>query len=450
MISMNVFFTAILLTLMFFGLIFYNENRPFQKDIPYLKIEQKRTAIKKRIRPTRLNKKKSVWQIKNFDTTSGSVQIFFLDFTATQKPKNDCETKACKFLLRKINDSKESIDFAIYGIENQPKLFRALIDAQDKGVLVRWVTDFDWKDENIYADTKFLAQKIQTYKSDNPKTVDDFKIKAPRTFASALMHNKFFIFDKKSVWTSSSNLTHTDLSGFNANTAIYINSEKIAEIYLNEFENLYQGKFHTLKPPTGNNETINVDDKNTVSVYFSPNDLTITNKIIPLIENAQKYVYIPMFFLTHKPLKDSLIKLHKRGVEVKIILDATSASNKYSIHKELRDAGIKLKVENLAGKIHCKSIIIDDKYLVLGSMNLTKNGEIINDENTLIIENHELTRVAKAQFLYYWKFIPDKWLTKTPSAESFSSIGSCNDGIDNDYDGKTDSQDTMCQSKHAR
>ena len=30
-------------------------------------------------------------------------------------------------------------------------------------------------------------------------------------------------------------------------------------------------------------------------------------------------------------------------------------------------------------------------------------------------------------------------------AESFDSIGSCFDGIDNDYDGKTDAEDEGCQ-----
>ena len=39
----------------------------------------------------------------------------------------------------------------------------------------------------------------------------------------------------------------------------------------------------------------------------------------------------------------------------------------------------------------------------------------------------------------------DKYLRENPSAESKYSIGSCSDGIDNDYDGKTDLADDACK-----
>ena len=51
-------------------------------------------------------------------------------------------------------------------------------------------------------------------------------------------------------------------------------------------------------------------------------------------------------------------------------------------------------------------------------------------------------------FLYQWDRIPDKWLNGYPRAEGWESIGSCKDGIDNDYDGLTDGLDPGCQSKH--
>ena len=53
-----------------------------------------------------------------------------------------------------------------------------------------------------------------------------------------------------------------------------------------------------------------------------------------------------------------------------------------------------------------KSIIIDDENLVIGSMNFTKQGEKINDENCLIIKNSpELTKRYKAHFLELWNSI---------------------------------------------
>ena len=94
-----------------------------------------------------------------------------------------------------------------------------------------------------------------------------------------------------------------------------------------------------------------------------------------------------------------------------------------------------------------KSIIIDEKYVVLGSMNYTKSGEKYNDENVLIIKNPELASRFREKFLYFYNDIPDKWLYKNPGAESHNSINSCNDGIDNDFDGKVDMDDDSCNFK---
>ena len=92
-----------------------------------------------------------------------------------------------------------------------------------------------------------------------------------------------------------------------------------------------------------------------------------------------------------------------------------------------------------------KTLIIDDEYFISGSMNLTKSGEKYNDENMLIIKNKEIVKQATGFFNYIWKQIPDKYLTKNPRPESKESIGSCEDGIDNNYDGKSDKGDNSCK-----
>ena len=140
--------------------------------------------------------------------------------------------------------------------------------------------------------------------------------------------------------------------------------------------------------------------------------------------------------------------LLNNGVEIKIINDATNAHSKYSIHKELRKAGIKVKTENYAGKMHMKAMFVDDKISVVGSMNYTKSGNNKNDENVLIIYNKEITKYSKRTFMHLWNKIPDKYEHYDPRAESFESIGSCYDGIDNNFDSKTDSNDIGCMIKN--
>ena len=365
------------------------------------------------------------------------LEFYITDFTKQFYPSTKCLTTACKSLLKEINNAQNTIDFAIYGIDKQPIITNALINAQNRGVKVRWVYDTNKDGSTIYKDSVKLTKTLHNNRSDVQYNTE---INTPQK--DAIMHNKFFIFDSKKIWTGSANISHTDLSGFNANSVVLINSEEIAKIYKSEFEQMFNGKFHTTKHSTVKNKTTLNNSK--ISVYFSPQDNIIEEYIIPLIENSQKYIYIPVFVVTHKTINSALLKAANRGIDVKLIVDATSATSRYSSVKYLRNSGIKIKVENRAGKMHMKSIIIDDKYTIIGSMNFTKSGEKYNDENVLIIENTEMTKAFKNKFIHFWNDIPEKWLYQNPAAESKNSINSCYDGVDNDFDGEIDRNDTGC------
>ncbi len=68
----------------------------------------------------------------------------------------------------------------------------------------------------------------------------------------------------------------------------------------------------------------------------------------------------------------------------------------------------------------------------------------------MIIENHKLAKFYREYFEYIWTKIPDKYLKINPSAEGPYSIGSCADGVDNDFDGKIDLEDEGCRPKAAK
>ena len=369
--------------------------------------------------------------------TKGNISIYFLDLNKIMKPTGKCNSNACLALKKEIDNAKYSIDFAIYGIENQKDIFNSLIAAQNRGVKIRWVADFDKKEDFIYKDTEKLKQHLKNFNSDKDYDLNN---------KSAIMHDKFFIFDNQKVFTGSSNISSTGITGFNSNYALLINSKCAANVFRQEFEQMYNGYFHKLKSSIPNNK-ISIDKESYVYIYFSPQDKVITNHIFPLIRNAKNYIYIPVFFITKKELADELIKAHSRGVEVRVINDATNSHTKYSIHRLLRNSGIDVKTENYAGKMHAKTIIIDDKYSIIGSMNLTNSGENKNDENVVIIYDKDIAKYMKKTFLYLWNKIPDKYKKYDPRAEALESIGSCYDGIDNNYDGKIDKEDDGCKVK---
>jgi len=364
---------------------------------------------------------------------TGDIRMYLTDFTKQLSPDNSCSTDVCQMLKYHIDSSKETIDMAIYGFENIWQIKEALIKAQNRGIKIRMVYDTDANDKTYYSHTIPLSQIIKNTNTDNQN---------PKT-KSFIMHNKFIIFDNKRVYTGSANISPSDMSNYNSNVILFIKSNKIAEIYTKEFNQLYSGKFHNGKDKTEPNETI--VGASTISVYFSPQDNIINSKIIPLINKSTTSIYIPTFLITNKDLTNSLIEAKNRGVKIKIILDAANSNSVYSMHKKLRENGIDVKVENYAGKMHAKSIIIDNKYLIIGSMNFSKSGNTKNDENVIILTNPKLAEFYTKYFNELWNKIPDKYLSSGLSAESKASIGSCSDGVDNNFDGKIDKADTGCK-----
>ena len=92
--------------------------------------------------------------------------------------------------------------------------------------------------------------------------------------AGSIMHNKFMVFDRRSVWLGSTNLSYTGVgSEYNANTSILIDSKDIALLYANEFYQMYSKKrFSTKKLPRSSRKALQFKDGTKVSVYFSPQD----------------------------------------------------------------------------------------------------------------------------------------------------------------------------------
>ena len=164
------------------------------------------------------------------------------------------------------------------------------------------------------------------------------------------------------------------------------------------------------------------------------------------LEKAQDYIYLSMFLITNNKIVQSLIDAHNRGVEIKLIVDAHHALQPYSKHQQLREAGIKVKVENWAGKMHAKTVIIDDKTIISGSANWTYSAFRYNDENLLVFKNvSDEVLFLKKEFQQSWNSIPNKWLYKNPKPEGKDSKYSCNDGVDNDHNGLFDKDDPACK-----
>lgn len=405
---------------------------------------------------------------------------------ARSAPMDRCDVALCTSLLELVRGAKTSIDFAFYGMRNQSELFEAFKAARDRGVRIRGVVDMDVKNVNYYDSTTLWQKEFPDLKTDfavdtesamHQRSFSSIQYKCPRpagfegplqcnaidlgndrcylsahvsrepiTFQGDIMHDKFVVVDGRYVWTGSTNASDSCAGGYNANLVMVVDSPQVAEWYTGEFLQMYAGKFHETKVAQPLPMRAQIDSDTWLEVYFSPQHEPMKKVVEPLIKNAQRSIDIAVFFLTHKGVAQDLIDAKNRGVQVRVVLDASGASNEYSKHEVLRLAGIPVKIENFGGKMHAKSAVIDGEIVVGGSMNWTGAGEEDNDENTIVLHSRSHATQYEQWFDRLWARIPDRWLQGRPDVESADSGTACRDGFDNDYDKLADSADPGCSA----
>lgn len=372
-------------------------------------------------------------------------------------PEPTCNRPLCQQLLHAIDAAETSIDFAIYGVRAQPDIVNALVSAQGRGVVVRGVVDtINSTGASFgYPETATLVDALGSSHV-HADTGPGY---------SYIMHNKFFVFDHASVWMGSTNISDTELGGeYNSDVAVLLSSPRIAQIYEAEFSEMFGGAFHNRKQDDTEHElpASHFSDGTLVRSYFSPTDHAVANAVVPLIDGAQHTLDIAMFYFTSVPIANAVIAARARGVEVRLVLDASGASNAYSQHPSLCANGVHVKIENWGGKSHSKWAVADAGHtgaaVVFGSMNFTRAGDEQNDENTLYVQNPSFAQAFRAEFERQWADLAAVPRCASVSIEGADSSrcgatnschvsctsGSCCDGVDNDYDGKIDLEEEAC------
>ena len=145
------------------------------------------------------------------------------------------------------------------------------------------------------------------------------------------------------------------------------------------------------------------------------------------IEQARKSIYMVMFQVSLNPyhknskvykMVDELLKAHKRGVDVRVILDqnidfvnrrdkgrwAAEGKNAWCF-KMLKEAGIDVYYDNLTTYTHAKTIVIDKEIVIIGSANWSENAFSKNVETNALIKSEEL---ANELYEYFKKIKIDE------------------------------------------
>jgi phosphatidylserine/phosphatidylglycerophosphate/cardiolipin synthase-like enzyme len=126
-----------------------------------------------------------------------------------------------------------------------------------------------------------------------------------------------------------------------------------------------------LADPAAKAIEVDIDHAPRIEVFFSPNNGS-TDAIVREIERARSEILVQAYSFTSEPIAKALLKAHKRGINVAVILP-TYIDARHAI-------------------AHNKIIIIDRAVVITGSFNFTKAAEEKNAENLLIIRSKELAK----------------------------------------------------------
>jgi competence ComEA-like helix-hairpin-helix protein len=128
-----------------------------------------------------------------------------------------------------------------------------------------------------------------------------------------------------------------------------------------------------------------------------------------VINNARERIDLAMFLFKttdsprNRPAKllDRLIAAHRRGVEVRVFLENSGYDEGINeenrkVANRLRKHGIAVVFDSPRTTSHVKMVVVDRRYLIVGSHNLTHSALADNREFSLLVDNQDLARQAMA------------------------------------------------------
>lgn len=147
---------------------------------------------------------------------------------------------------------------------------------------------------------------------------------------------------------------------------------------------------------------VTVQATGSIEVAFSPN-FGATDTIVKAVHEAKKTILVQAYSFTSKEIAQALADAKKRGVDVKVILDKSQESEKYTSATFLANQQIPVKIDRAFAIAHSKIMIIDDMNVITGSFNFTKAAENNNAENVLILRgNKELANLYTQNWQWRW------------------------------------------------
>ncbi|MFH0974392.1 MAG: phospholipase D-like domain-containing protein [Spirochaetota bacterium] len=366
----------------------------------------------------------------NINFTKSNIEVYF------SGPDRDTSLEEAFTEMINSQPAGGYLDLCFYGMDSENALC-AIESAIERGVHVRFAGDLDGDGTiaagsgNYYAgyyriasalDTYFPAEGKQRVEFPAAAGFDDFIL-----LNDSIMHNKFALFTDSAgseyLFTGSANCTYTDFN-LNNNNSLIIQDAGIAGTYREQFEYLLGLPGRS---PVSDKRS-HVIDGIAIDVMFPPaliEGRTAMSHLLDTVNISAKNIYFMIFSFTHFNLINQLINKHKNGIEIKGIFDESQLAN--SSEESLVKENIPCRIDGNyfeqpdghGGKLHHKTMIIDEEAVITGSFNWSYNANAENDENIIILYSAEIAKLYKDEWQKRWDEGTDIVNSNTGSNEQY-------------------------------
>jgi len=346
-----------------------------------------------------------------------------------------------KLIVDEIRNATDSIYLNIYEFTN-PFLCEELINALLRNVSVNILLEGS-PVGGITDEEKFILNKIEKYGGTIRFIINDIDSNIYKRYV--FNHGKYLIIDKKTVIVESCNWAKSgipkDPSYGNREWGIVVKNESVADFFFNVFlddwniercdiysldkmdfiipdyfymdESFYKGIYES----RFESETF-IGNFSCIPV-FSPD--TSYKAICDMIDSANESIYVEQLYIYKNwddelnPFINHLIKKSKQGVDVKVILnynpsydETNEKCNQTKLYFD--EIGIQTKFIysnwSIFSNVHNKGMIVDNKSVLISSINWNENSVLNNREAGIIIKNQELAEYYVDVFFYDWNLTP--------------------------------------------
>ncbi len=260
-------------------------------------------------------------------------------------------------LVWKIENAKKLVYLEVY-ILTEKRIQSALIKAKNAWIDVKVILE-----KNPYKAPNLNKKAYEFLKS---KWVD---VVYSNTNHFSLNHSKMILIDNE-IFLSTGNFTYGSFA-YNREFMLFLNQRELYEKLKKVFLWDYKWDF------------IYVYDN---SLILSPEYSRIIFEKIFFQTQSDLKMYFP--YLSADKLLNLLVEKANSWVKISIILWQDSSDDIEDI-KKLKDAWIQVKVLKKP-KIHAKAILIDNRYLYIGSINFSKYSLDVNREIGVIFKNEKV------------------------------------------------------------